>query len=304
MLDLSSPWLWFNLFLAAMLALDLGVFNRRAHRISSKEALIWSAVWLVPGADINAGIYYFKGGTVGLEWTTGYFIEKALSVDNIFVFALLMAAFGVPEQYQHKLLYCGVIGALIMRLAIIGTGSYLLHHFHWVLYAFGAFLVFTGIRMFTSNEELHPEHGKVVAWLRRVLPVTSDFREGKFFVRENNGLLGTPLLLALQSIEITDLVFATDSIPAIFAVTDDAFVVYTSNAFAILGLRTLYFLLADALNKFYYLKHGLGIVLSLVGLKMLVRDFIHIDVLWMLLAVVGVILGSIIYSLRRRIESK
>jgi tellurite resistance protein TerC len=298
MMDTSSPWLWFNAFLAVMLALDLGVFNKRAHRVSAKEAMVWTGVWVSLAVAFNIGVYYFMGAQRGLEWTTGYLIEYALSVDNVFVFALLIASFGVPEEYRHRLLFLGVISAIIMRLSIILLGAYLVEHWHWIFYFFGLFLIFTGARMFSTEEEFAPRENAIVQWIQRRLPLTDGYVGGKLFVKNENRLLVTPLLMALVSIEVTDLIFAMDSIPAIFAITQDPFIVYTSNAFAVLGLRSLYFLLADALGKFHYLKHGLGIVLAMVGVKMLLRDVVHVPVLWSLIAIVVVLAASVVYSLR------
>jgi tellurite resistance protein TerC len=289
---------WFNLLLAVMLTLDLGVFNRTPHKVSAREAAIWTCVWVGLAVCFNAGVYYWMGVERGLEWTTGYLIEKALSVDNVFVFALLMTAFRVPAENQHRLLFMGVVGALIMRLSIILAGSYLLEHFHWTFYIFGAFLIITGVRMFGTEEELHPERQPMLLWIRKRVPVTAAFVGAKFFVRQDGQLKATPMFLALIAIELSDLIFAIDSIPAIFAITANPFVVYTSNAFAILGLRSLYFLLAHAMTQFHYLKHGLGIVLAFVGIKMLVADYFKVPILWSLGIIVAVIVGAIIYSLR------
>ena len=265
-------WLWigFNVFILVMLALDLGVFHRKSHVVSLKESLTWTGVWVALALAFNAGVWHFAGSQKGLEFFTGYLIEKSLSVDNVFVFALLFSYFAVPTQYQHKVLFWGILGALILRAIMIALGAALITKFTWIIYLFGAFLILTGIKMIVKrDEEIHPERNPVVKWFKRLMPVTPDYRGDKFFVRENGIRMATPLFVALLLVEITDLIFAVDSIPAIFAVTTDPFIVYTSNVFAILGLRSLYFALAGVMDKFHYLKIGLGVVLSFVGVKML-----------------------------------
>ena len=294
-------WIGFNLFILAMLAVDLGIFHRKSHTVGFKEAITWSAVWVVLALIFNAGIWHFSGKDKALEFFTGYLIEKSLSVDNVFVFALLFSYFAVPSQYQHKVLFWGILGALIMRAIMIGVGAVLITRFSWIIYVFGAFLILTGIKMIVKrSEEIHPERNPVVRWFKRMMPVTSDYRGDKFFVRENGVLMATPLFVVLLLVEITDLIFAVDSIPAIFAVTTDAFIVYTSNVFAILGLRSLYFVLAGVMHKFHYLKVGLGVVLAFVGVKMLLGHSPYkIDTLVSLGVVVSVIAISIIASLLR-----
>jgi len=275
----TSLWLWagFNLFVLAMLAIDLGVFHRQAHAVSLREASIWSAVWIALALVFNLGVWKFLGPQPGVEFLTGYLIEKSLSIDNIFVIALLFAYFKVPDQYQHRVLFWGILGALVMRAAFILAGAALLDRFHWIIYLFGAFLVLTGIKMaFTPEHGLEPEKNPVVRLVRRLMPVTSDYRGSNFFVREGGRLAATPLFLVLVMVEFTDLVFAVDSIPAIFAVTRDPFLVYTSNVFAILGLRSLYFLLAGVMHKFEYLKLGLAAILVFVGVKMALVDWLKI----------------------------
>ncbi len=282
---MGSIWLWvgFNVFVLALLALDLGVFHRKAHAVSVREATIWSVIWISLSMLFNLGIYFFwhdvapaspySNGDAALAFFTGYLIEKSLSVDNIFVFVLIFSYFSVPDKYQHRVLFWGILGALVMRAALILVGAALINEFHWIIWIFGAFLIFTGLRMaFHKDEELHPEDNPLVKGLKRFMPVTGDYRGASFFVREAGKLMATPLLLVLLIIESTDLVFAVDSIPAIFAVTQDPFIVYTSNVFAILGLRSLYFLLAGVMHKFHYLKLGLSAVLTFVGLKMLLPD--------------------------------
>jgi tellurite resistance protein TerC len=278
-------WMWigFNLFVLALLALDLGVFHRKAHAVSFKEAAIWSVVWISLALLFNGGIYLFwntiapgsryTNGEAALAFFTGYLIEKSLSVDNIFVFVLIFSYFSVPPKYQHRILFWGILGALVMRGVLIGVGAALIEEFHWIIWVFGAFLIFTGVRMaFHKSEELHPEANPLVNAVKRIMPVTADYQGARFFVRDAGKLMATPLLLVLLIVESTDLVFAVDSIPAIFAVTQDPFIVFTSNVFAILGLRSLYFLLAGVIDKFHYLKLGLSVVLTFVGVKMLMPD--------------------------------
>ena len=314
----GTLWLWigFNVFVLAMLALDLGVFHRKAHVVSIKEATIWSVVWISMALLFNLVIYYFwdkisfnsayTNSEAALAFFTGYLIEKSLSVDNIFVFVLIFTYFAVPALYQHRVLFWGIIGALVMRGVLIVVGATLLKEFHWIIYVFGGFLIFTGLRMaFHKNEELHPEKNPLVRLLRRVMPVTDDYEGDKFFIRRAGRLFATPLFLVLLIVESTDLVFAVDSIPAIFAVTNDPFLVYTSNVFAILGLRSLYFLLAGVVDKFHYLKLGLSVVLVFVGIKMAIVDLYKIPV-GISLGVIGAILTtSIIASLirSRRLEN-
>ncbi len=267
----DNIWLWigFNGFVLLMLAIDLGVFHRKAHIVGMKEALAWTAAWITLALVFNLGVWHYLGKQQALEFFTGYVIEYSLSVDNMFVFALLFAYFAVPPLYQHKVLFWGILGALLMRAVMIVVGAALIAKFAWIIYVFGAFLILTGIRMiFKKEEEIHPERNPVVRLFKRWMPVTSDYRADRFFVRENGILMATPLFVVLLLVEFTDLIFAVDSIPAIFAVTKDPFIVYTSNVFAILGLRSLYFALSGVMDKFHYLKIGLGVVLSFVGVKM------------------------------------
>src|SRR6266700_576672 len=294
------PWIWFNLFVIAMLAIDLGVFNRKAHTVSLKEALTWSAVWIALSLAFNAGIYIFRGPDPAIQFFTGYLIEKSLSVDNIFVFVLIFSYFHVPTAYQHRVLFWGVLGALILRGALIDIGATLIEDFHWIIYIFGAFLVFTGIRMaLQKNERVNPEKNPLLKFVRRVLPVTEDYEQSRFVVQRAGRLMVTPLLLVLIVIETTDLVFAVDSIPAIFAVTTDPFIVYTSNVLAILGLRSLYFVFANIIHKFYYLKPALAIILSYVGVKMLLADIFKIPTAVSLLIIVLVLAIAVVASLIR-----
>jgi len=296
----TSIWLWvgFNAFILAMLALDLGVFHRRSHEVSVKEATIWSAVWVTLAMVFNAGVFYFRGAEQGIQFFTGYLIEKSLSVDNIFVFALIFGFFAVPKAYQHRVLFWGILGALVMRAIFIAAGAALLTRFHFIIYVFGAFLLFTGIKMaIYRNQEMHPEHNPVLKLVRRLVPVTNDYQEDRFWVRHNGKLLATPLFLVLVLVETTDLIFAVDSIPAIFAVTKDPFLVYTSNVFAILGLRSLYFLLAGVMDKFVYLKLGLSAVLVFVGAKMLLTEIYKIPAMASLLVVLSILGAAVVASL-------
>jgi tellurite resistance protein TerC len=289
-------WLWvaFNVFVLAMLALDLLVFHRDAHEVRVREAATWSALWIALAVLFGAGVYRFMGREAGLEYFAGYLIEKALSVDNIFVFVLIFSAFRVPSRYQHRVLFWGILGALLMRGGIIAAGAYLIEQFHWVIYVFGAFLVFTGIRMATHSEhDVDLESSLAIRLIRRVVPLASAYHGQQFFVREQvsqgSRLAATPLFVVLVLVETTDLIFAVDSIPAIFAVTQEPFIVYSSNVFAILGLRALYFLLADVIHRLHYLKTGLSVVLVFVGLKMLAADLYKVPI--------GVSLGFIVLVL-------
>ncbi len=290
------PWVGFNLFVLAMLAIDLGVFHRTSHSVSLKEASIWSVVWISLALLFNVGLYFLRGPDPALQFFTGWLIEKSLSVDNIFVFVLLFTYFRVPAEYQHRVLFWGILGALIMRGILIAVGAVLLEEFHWILYVFGAFLVYTGIRMGMQKEtEIEPEKNPLLKFVRRVVPVTEEYVQDRFVVRRTGKRMVTPLLLVLLIIESTDLVFAVDSIPAVFAVTQDPFIVYTSNVFAILGLRSLYFVFANVIDKFYYLKIGLSVILVYVGIKMLVADIFHIPSL-LSLAVIALVLGIAIVA--------
>ncbi|HEV7672032.1 MAG TPA: TerC family protein [Thermoanaerobaculia bacterium] len=302
-------WLWlgFNAFVLAMLALDLGVFHRKAHAVSVKEAAIWSGVWIALSLLFNVWIWAARGPQAGIEFFTGYLIEKSLSIDNIFVIALIFGYFKVPDKYQHRVLFWGILGALVLRAVFIFAGAALIERFHWVIYLFGAFLIFTGIKMaFFGGEEIHPEKNPLLRLARRFLPVTPDYREKRFFVRENGKRFATPLFLVLLLVESTDLVFAVDSIPAIFAVTRDPFLVYTSNICAILGLRSLYFVLAGVMGKFSFLKLGLAAVLMFVGLKMTLADLWKIPTAASLGVIAGVLAISIAASLikdRRQVSA-
>ncbi|MBA2647957.1 MAG: TerC family protein [Pyrinomonadaceae bacterium] len=272
-----SIWAWvgFAIFILFMLSLDLGLLNRKAHAVTYREATIWSAVWVSLALVFGAGVFWRLGTETGLEFLTGYVIELSLSVDNLFVFLLIFSYFKVPSKYQHRVLFWGVLGALVMRILMIGIGAALIERFHWIIYVFGAFLVFTGLRMLRQDEtEIQPEQNPLVRFVTRFIPITRHYEGEKFFTTVNGRRTGTLLLLVLVIVEVTDLVFAVDSIPAIFGVTTNTFIVYTSNVFAILGLRSLYFLLAGVVEKFHYLKIGLAIVLTFVGVKMLTESFV------------------------------
>ncbi len=291
-------WVGFNVFVLAMLALDLGVFHRKAHEVKFKEAMAWTVVWIALALLFNYAVYRLWGSQVGLQFLTGYLIEKSLSVDNVFVFLLIFTYFKVPAKYQHEVLFWGIIGALIFRAIFISVGITLLEHFHWLIYVFGAFLVFTGFKLaLEKDKEIHPERNPVLRLFRRMMPVTEQYEGGKFFVRKDNRIWATPLFVVLLVVETTDVIFAVDSIPAILAITKDPFIVYTSNVFAILGLRALYFVLAGVMEKFHHLHYGLAAILGFVGLKMLVSEFYKIPVYVSLGFIASALVLSIIASL-------
>jgi tellurite resistance protein TerC len=277
MTETTVLWIVFNVFVLAMLALDLGVFHRKSHEVSVKEALTWTAVWMTLAMCFNLFVYYFFDKEKALEFFTGYLIEKSLSVDNIFVIILIFSYFKVPSAYQHKVLFWGILGALVMRVIFILTGVELIHRFHWLIYIFGGFLVITGIRMLTSGDiKIDPEKNPLIKLARRIMPITPSFEGDRFFVKRDGKNWATPLFLVVLLIETTDLIFAVDSIPAILAISDDSFIVYTSNVFAILGLRSLYFALAGIEKYFRYLKYGLSAILVFVGIKMCMADVFKI----------------------------
>jgi TerC family integral membrane protein len=297
----GNTWLWlgFSLFILTMLSLDLGLFNRKAHTIKYREAWIWSGVWVTLALCFAAIVFHYQGSQRGLEFLTGYLIELSLSVDNLFVFLLIFSYFKVPSKFQHRVLFWGVMGALFMRLTMIFVGAALINRFHWIIYIFGGFLVYTGLKMFRHEEiDIQPEQNILVRAATHVLPISRHYEEEKFFTKTNGKRSGTLLLLVLMVVEVTDLVFAVDSIPAIFAITTNTFIVYTSNVFAILGLRSMYFLLAGVVEKFRYLRIGLAIVLTFIGIKMLVVILgFHISILFSLGFVAVVLLGSVAASL-------
>ncbi|MCU0369251.1 MAG: TerC family protein, partial [Cyclobacteriaceae bacterium] len=272
-------WLSFSVFVLGMLALDLGVFHRKSHAVSVKEALAWTAVWITISMLFNLFVYFYFGNEKALEFFTAYLVEKSLSVDNIFVIIMIFAYFRVPDSYQHKVLFWGIFGALVMRVIFIFAGIELIHKFHWLIYIFGGFLVITGVRMvFGENKPIEPEKNPLVKLIRRIFPVTDSFEGDNFFVKRDLKIWATPLFIVVVLIEATDLIFAVDSIPAIIAISDDTFIVYTSNVFAILGLRSLYFALSGIEKYFIYLKYGLATILVFVGIKMCIVDLYKIPV--------------------------
>jgi tellurite resistance protein TerC len=291
-------WIAFNVFVIGMLAIDLGIFHRKAHAVSLKEASVWTVVWIVLALVFNLGIYGFWGSEKALEFLTGYVIEKSLSVDNLFVFLMIFHYFATPAIYQHRILFWGIVGALVMRAIFIAAGVALLETFHWMIYVFGGFLIVTGIKMLLQGDhKLDPGKNPVVRLFRRLMPVTEDYSGQRFFIRKDGRMWATPLLLVLIVVETTDVIFAVDSIPAIFAVTRDPFIVYTSNVFAILGLRALYFVLAGVMEMFRYLKVGLSFVLCFVGVKMVAVDLYEIPIGASLAMIAGILSLSILASL-------
>ncbi|NJD20936.1 MAG: TerC family protein [Gemmatimonadetes bacterium] len=295
----SSIWLWvaFTAFLLGMLALDLGVFHRKAHEVKLREAAIWSVVWVALALVFNAGLWYFAGPVPAMEFLTGYLVEKSLSVDNIFVIAMIFSYFAVPAIYQHRVLFWGVLGALAMRAVFIGMGAYVLERWHWIIYVFGGILLLTGVKMaMREDKPFDGDKDPLVRLARRFIPLTTRYDGQKFWTMENGRRAATPLFLVLLLVEFTDLVFAVDSIPAIFAITLDPFIVFTSNAFAILGLRSMYFLLAGVMHRFVYLKYGLAAILVFVGTKMLLLDVYKIPTPVSLSVVGGLLALSIAAS--------
>ena len=296
----TNIWFWvgFIAFVLAMLALDLGIFNRNPHVVSPKEASVWTAVWVGLALLFAGGLLVFESHHSALTFLTGYLIEESLSIDNIFVIVLIFQYFAVPAQYQHRVLFWGILGALIMRGLFIGLGTALLARFEWIIYVFGALLVITGVRMaIKQDEEFEGDQNPVVKLVRRIFPITDGYRGKDFFVLENGKRYATPLMLVLVLVEATDLIFAIDSIPAIFGITRDPFIVFTSNIFAVMGLRSLFFLLAHVVTKFHLLKYGLAIILTFVGAKMLLEHWIHVPIMLSLAIVLGVLVLSIVASL-------
>lgn len=290
-------WIIFNIFVIVLLVVDLKIFHRESHEVSIKEALLWTVFWIALALLFNVGIYFWAGTEPALEYLTGYLIEKSLSMDNLFVFLMIFTYFGVAPRYQHNVLFWGILGALIMRTLFIMAGITLITRFHWVIFVFGAFLVYTGIKLaFQQDEDIDPEKNPVLKLVRRFVPVTPNYVEQKFFVKQAGRWLATPLFVVLVVIETTDVIFALDSIPAILAITTDPFIVYSSNVFAILGLRALYFALAGIMRMFHYLHYGLSLILVFVGVKMLLSDVIHIRPLWALGAIGSILLISILAS--------
>jgi len=292
-------WILFNAFVLLMLALDLGVFHRKTHEVSLKEALTWTFIWVSLALIFNAIIFYWKGRQQALEFFTGYLVEKALSIDNIFVFTMIFTYFQIPSKYQHKTLFWGILGALLMRVVFIFAGVALIEKFHFTIYIFGALLVYTGYKMFYhNNAKIEPDKNPIIRFFKKVMPVTPNLQEDNFFVKLNGKRYATPLFLVLILIETTDLIFAVDSIPAILAITQDQFIVYTSNVFAILGLRSLYFAFAGVVHRFWLLSFGLAVVLVFVGIKMLLIDLYKIPIELSLIFIATIITGSIFLSLK------
>jgi tellurite resistance protein TerC len=290
-------WVLFNLFVVAMLALDLGVMNRRSRRVSFREAMALSGVWVALAAAFAVLVFFWYGRTGALQFTAGYVIELSLSLDNLFVFLVIFRYFKVPEEHQHKVLAWGIVGALLMRGVFIVAGVGLIARFEWITYIFGAVLIYSGLKLLRQGaREIHPEKNFVLRLFRRVLPVTKEFVGGQFFTR-TDALYATPLLVVLLVVETTDVLFAVDSVPAVLAITRNAFIVYTSNVFAVLGLRSMYFALAGMMDLFHYLHYGLSVVLVFIGLKMLASRYVNIPTEWALAIVLLVLAGSILASL-------
>ena len=290
-------WACFLGFVLVMLALDLGVFHRKSHEVKIKEALIWSAVWISLALLFNYGIYVFMGKEKAIEFLTGYVIEKSLSIDNLFVFIMLFSYFNVETKYQHKILFWGILGALVMRAIFIFAGVALISKFHWIIYVFGAVLIYTGFKMlFHKDEKIEPDKNPLVRLFKKFFPVTEETHGGKFFVKLKGRTFATPLFVVLLIVEFTDLIFAVDSIPAILAITNDTFIIFTSNVFAILGLRALYFALAGITKYFHYLKYGLSAILVFVGIKMTIVDFYKIPIVYSLLVICSILVISVLIS--------
>lgn len=293
-----SRWVFFNIFVLAAIALDLGVFHRRPHKIGLRESAIWSGVWLLLSMLFGVGVLWFMGRQPALEFFTGYLIEKALSIDNLFLFLVIFSAFSVDERVQHRLLQWGVLGALVMRGIMIALGAALVQRFEWIMYVFGALVIYAGIHVLLSRAKpAHPEQNKIFQFASKHLRVTHKYHGEKFFVMREKKLFATPLFLVLLVVEITDITLAVDSIPAIFGITHDAFIVYTSNVFAILGLRSLYFMLANALGRLRYLTVGLACVLFFIGGKMMVERWVHVPVHISLGVVAGILVVALVASL-------
>ena len=290
-------WIGFIAFIILLLVVDLGVFHRKSHEVKIKEALIWTGVWILLALIFNYGVYVFMGNEKAVEFLAGYLIEKSLSIDNLFVFIMLFTFFDVKPQYQHKVLFWGIIGALIMRAIFIFSGVILISKFHWIIYIFGAFLIFTGIKMLVQKDEkVSPDKNPLVRLFKKLFPVTETMHGDKFFVKINAKTVATPLYIVLLVVEFTDLIFAVDSIPAILAISNDSFIIFTSNVFAILGLRALYFALAGITKLFHYLKYALSAILVFVGIKMLIVDLYKIPVTYSLFAIVAMLLIAILFS--------
>ena len=291
-------WIIFGVFILGMLALDLGIFNRKVHVIKMKEAMLWTSFWIMLALFFGAGVYYFYGHSKALEFFTAYIIEYSLSIDNLFVFLLIFRFFNVPPAYEHKALFWGILLALITRGVFIFAGVALINKFHWIMYIFGAFLIFTGIKMALNKEtEVHPEKNIAIKMLRYFIPVTKEFQEAKFFIIKNGKRFATPMLAVLLALETTDILFAVDSIPAVLAISTDPFIVYTSNVFAILGLRSLFFAISGLMKLFHLLHYGLSAILSFVGVKMLIADFFHVPIGISLAVISSILVISIVASI-------
>jgi tellurite resistance protein TerC len=303
--DHPLTWLGFGVFILVMLALDLGVFHRQSREVGLREALIWSAVWVGLALIFNAGLYYVHGGEKALQFFTGYVVELSLSVDNLFVFLLIFGYFNVPAPYRHKVLFWGIIGALLMRAVFIAAGITLLEHFHWIIYVFGFLLIISGIKMaFEKGTEIRPEKNPVLRLFRHFVPVTTEYEGNLFFIKRGGQIFATPLFVALLVVESADLVFAVDSVPAVLAITPDPFIVYTSNVFAILGLRSMFFALEGIMHRFHHLHYGLSAVLVFVGMKMILAGVYAIPTWLSLCVIVGILIVSIAPSLVKKHQNR
>ncbi len=291
-------WIIFAVLIFSMLALDLGVFNRKVHVVTMKEAMLWTSFWITLACCFGAGVYYFYGHSKAMEFFTAYIIEYSLSIDNLFVFMLIFRFFNVPHAYEHKALFWGILLALITRAVFIFAGVALINTFHWVMYIFGAFLIYTGIKLALNKQsEVHPDKNIAIKMLRSFIPVTKEFQEAKFFVMKNGKRFATPMLAVLLALETTDILFAVDSIPAVLAISTDPFIVYTSNVFAILGLRSLFFAIAGLMKLFHLLHYGLAAILTFVGVKMLIADIFHVPIGISLLVISSILVVSIVASM-------
>lgn len=291
-------WVVFNIFIVSMLIVDLMVFNRKPHEISIRESLIWTGIWIILAVIFGIGLYFFMSPESSLEYFTGYLIEKSLSVDNIFVFLLIFTYFGVDAKYQHRVLFWGIFGALVFRLLFILVGVALIERFHWVIYIFGAFLILTGIKLaLEKDKEIRPDRNPILKLVRRFVPITKNYHGQKFFIKRGKRYIATPMFVVLVVIETTDIVFALDSIPAIMAITRDTFIIYSANAFAILGLRALYFALSGVMRLFHYLHYGLAFILVYIGIKMLLEGVYQIPTMVTLAIIISTLTISVLLSI-------
>ncbi len=291
-------WLIFVGITLIFLALDLGAFGRKEHLGNMKEAVLWSAIWIAVALSFNFAIYLIYGHQKALSFLTGYLVEESLSIDNIFVFIVIFSYFKIPSVHQRKILFWGIIGAIVIRALFIVLGLSLIHRFHWIIYLLGGLLIMTGIQLtLEKDKEIHPDHNPVLKFMKRFVPITNEYSDGKLFIKKNAKLYATPLFIALLAVETTDIIFAVDSIPAILAITTDPFIVYTSNIFAILGLRSLYFVLAGFMKMFYYLHYGLACILVFIGIKMLISKIYNIPIAVTLIFILGTIIVSIVASI-------